>query len=182
MKKIILVLVFQFIITGTNAQDKTTPTKQETMDWIAGKMKQYLQTPRIFVSYSNGIFIYKKPLVDAIDENKICGFAYTTIDLNLVSREQGYNDENKTLKSECLFGNKLIVTKSVMIENYTVPEDEIGNYVYLAPLNNYRYTDAPYHDVTVFDLSIEYGLIERVRKACANLVLFNTQQNTSEKY
>jgi len=88
MKKIILVLVFQFIITGTNAQDKTTPTKQETMDWIAEKMKQYpFENARLkFDSYDgNGLLKYSFNNTDGYESWTLT----KTLDLNLLTGRDG---------------------------------------------------------------------------------------------
>lgn len=59
MKKIFLIIVFQFFIIEIYAQEKAEPTKEETMDWIAEKMKQYLIAPWTFQSYENGLFVCK---------------------------------------------------------------------------------------------------------------------------
>lgn len=63
--------------TNPSTESKSSkPSKQETMDWIAGKMKENLGSYRTFVSYSDGKFVYKKPYER---ENNFCT---TTIDLN----------------------------------------------------------------------------------------------------
>lgn len=99
--KFAVVLLVTIVSMNLNAQKKTTvkstkpstekaaanPTKQETMDWIGGKMKENLAGTlgdfRHFVSYSNGVFVYKK-------EAKMNEWYFTTIDLNTV---KGMNNQ-----------------------------------------------------------------------------------------
>ncbi|MDP9955706.1 hypothetical protein J2X97_001343 [Epilithonimonas hungarica] len=57
MKKTFFLLVLFLFTIQINAQENTA-TKEETMEWIAGKFKDILVSPRKFHSYNSGVFTY----------------------------------------------------------------------------------------------------------------------------
>jgi hypothetical protein len=90
MKKLLFASFSFLLLSSANAQ-----TKQETMDFIAGKMQKYLvrneDNQRRFISYENGIFKYDKRLEN--DNRKYCGTVIYRINLNrLVGNYDGYRD------------------------------------------------------------------------------------------
>jgi len=145
------------------AAAKTTsakPTKAETMDWIAGKMQENLATPRKFVSYANGLFVYTK----AMYGGEICT---TTIDLNKVT---GLSNEY----SEDFFisGKQLGVT---ICEKDKTP----GYFEYISIAGpNYNDYSSP------FNLNTDKALQERMRKALETLFEYNAagKKKADEKF
>lgn len=90
MKKLLFLPLMFFAFTITNAQ-----TKQETMNFIAGKMQKYLvrneDEQRRFIGYADGVFKYNKRIEN--DSGKYCGTVVYTINLNrLVGNYDGYRD------------------------------------------------------------------------------------------
>ncbi|BAP33365.1 initiator RepB protein [Chryseobacterium sp. StRB126] len=175
--KLAIVLLVTVASMGVNAQKKTTakpsksatesktakPTKQETMDWIGGKMKENLAGTlgdfRHFVSYSNGIFVYKK-------EAKMNEWYFTTIDLNTV---KGMNSEYS--KDFYVTGKKLV--------NTVLEGKEYGTEKDFLSISGPNYNDysAP------FNFTADQALVERLKKAFATLIEYNaTQKGADEKF
>lgn len=178
-KKIKLAALFivAFACMQLNAQNKTSlkatkpatesktakPTKQETMDWIAGKMKDNLLGTlgdyRHFVSYSNGIFVYKK-------EAKIDEWYFTTIDLNKVT---GMNNE---------YSNDFYVSGKGLV-NTILEGHEYGSIKDFVSISGPNYDDyaAP------FNFTPDQSLVERLKKAFTTLIGYNsTQKGVDEKF
>ena len=75
-KLVFLLLLSMCLNANLNAQNKPAssakpaankakpaaakPSKEETMSWIAEKMKENLLSPRKFVSYNDGIFVFTR--------------------------------------------------------------------------------------------------------------------------
>ncbi|WP_123947302.1 hypothetical protein [Chryseobacterium pennae] len=175
--KLAIVLLITVTSMGVNAQKKITskpakpatenktakPTKQETMDWIGGKMKENLAGKlgdfRHFVSYSNGIFVYKK-------EMKMNEWYFTTIDLNTV---KGMNDEYS--KDFYVTGKKLV--------NTVLEANEYGTEQDFLSISGPNYNDyaAP------FSFTADQALVERLKKAFATLIEYNaTKKGSNEKF
>lgn len=175
--KLAIVLLVTVASMGVNAQKKTTakstkaatenktakPTKQETMDWIGGKMKENLAGTlgdfRHFVSYSNGIFVYKK-------EMKMNEWYFTTIDLNTV---KGMNNEYS--KDFYVTGKKLV--------NTVLEGKEYGTEKDFLSISGPNYSDytAP------FNFTADQALVERLKKAFATLIEYNeTKKGSDEKF
>lgn len=92
MKKLLFILFSFLLLSGANAQEAT---KEQTMNFIAGKMQKYLvsdsEDPRRFISYSNGVFKYDKRIENS--NGKYCGTVIYTINLNrIVGNYDGYQD------------------------------------------------------------------------------------------
>ena len=170
-KKLKLVfLMTAFVSITVNAQKKATvktikpktevktstetkaakPTKQETMDWIAGKMKEKLFGNSKFVSYSEGKFVYTKDIYAVL--NKL------TIDLN------------KVTGSSTEYSNDFYVKGSglMLVENsHSSP----------AYINNISIGGENYNDFEEpFDFKNDDALVERLKKAFTTLIEYNTTQ------
>jgi hypothetical protein len=175
--KLVIVLFVTVASMNVNAQKKaavkptkpttesttTKPTKKETMDWIGGKMKEYLAGTlgdfRHFVSYSNGLFVYKK-------EAKANEWYFTTIDLNTV---KGMSSEYS--KDFYVTGKKLV---NIVLEGkeYGIEKDFLS---ISGP--NYNDYSAP------FTFTTDQALVERLKKAFATLIEYNaTQKGADEKF
>ena len=142
--------VTAFAQKPTPAKEKK-PTKQETMDWIAGKMKENLGLGREFVSYSNGKFVYKK-------EWKAFVYCVTTIDLNKVT---GMSSEYAT---DVFVSGKGIVSTLCDDEAKTTSFPE---YISISG-PNYEDYSAP------FNFTPDQALVERLKKAFTTLIEFNS--------
>lgn len=156
MMKKILMATLCLALSVTAFAQKTTPvkekkpTKQETMDWIAGKMKENMSLGREFVSYSEGKFVYKK-------EWKAFVYCVTTIDLNKVT---GMSSE---YASDFFVSGKGIMT--------TLCDDEAKTTSYPEYFSvsgpNYKDYSAP------FNFTPDQALVERLKKAFTTLIEFN---------
>ena len=141
---------------------ETKATKAETMDWIAGKMKENLAYPRVFVSYSNGILVYNKPLGGS-DPTNVCT---TTLDLSKITSVSNEYSEDFFISGK---GHCLAICKGdARPTNYDYNSISGPNY------NDYG---------TPFDFNTQQNLIERLRRAFATLVDYNSaRQGTDEKF
>lgn len=141
-------------------ESKTTkPTKQETMDWIGGKMKENLGKYREFISYTNGIFIYKKPYLN--------GHCTTTINLNNV---MGMSSEYS--KDFYVTGKDFYLVECDNLEKRKENNQELS---ISGP--NYNDYGAP------FNFTPDQSLVERLRKAFATLIEYNsTKKRADEKF
>lgn len=160
MKKIFIILLLTVPIVEIVAQDAT---KQETMDWVAEKLKKHLQTnddvQRSFYSYSYGQFSYR--IFDKSDDGESsCGTRIITIDLNKLT---GYSDYF------IIKGNNMLTvnTKLSTCETYGPPFEK--NKIDVVD------PDGP------FNIDNETGLVERMKKALDHLIKFNTR-NSNEKF
>ncbi|WP_180277279.1 hypothetical protein [Chryseobacterium sp. 52] len=149
-------------VKPTTESKAAKPTKQETMDWIAGKMKENLTTynDRVFVSYQDGIFIYRSNY----GISKFCEYSY---DLNKVT---GMNDEfsdfyvsgNKHLFAHCDYDRE--------------GEGNYYNYISISGPNYNKYRSP-------FNFGSDQALVERLKKAFTTLVEYNsTKKGAEEKF
>jgi hypothetical protein len=145
--------------TKPATENKTTkPTKQETMDWIGGKMKERLVAPREFISYSNGEFVYSKQIgvyscTTTIYLNKITGSStdYAT----------DYYVKGSVISfSDC--------GKEYQFRNSSANEISIGG-------PNYKDYGDP------FDFRSDNSLLERVKKAFAALIEYNSSKKGADE-
>ena len=148
--------------TKTATESKTTkPTKQETMDWIGGKMKenllQALGDYRQFVSYSDGVFVYKK-------EAKVNQWFSTEIDLKKVT---GMNNEYS--KDFYVTGKGLLTT--------VLDGKEYGSKEGFVSISGPNYNDyaAP------FNFTPDQPLVDRLKKAFATLIEYNSTKKTADE-
>lgn len=148
----------------TNTETKAAkPTKQETMDWIAGKMKENIDTHSDdkFISYKDGIFVYR----NNYGINKFDDYSF---DLNKVT---GVNNEYS--KDFYVSG-----TQMVFIHHHYDKSGEgvSGNYLSISGPNYNNY-------LTAFSFTPDQALVERLKKAFATLVEYNsTKKGADEKF
>lgn len=149
-----------FTYSAVQAQ---TPSKKETMDWIAEKMKQYLLDPRVFQSYENGIFIYQKRffLEEDDDSPRGRGYAINTIDLNKVGSFMCGPCEGDRVVIHSISGNNII--KTISYERGQYKSTEYGN-----SLRTSDHSEEP-----MFNFSLDYYLGARMYKALNNLQKYN---------
>ncbi len=124
------------------------PTKAETMDWIAGKMKENLRTGFEFVSFTNGVFEFTfeenySPVTITLDLNKITGMS------------------NEYSEEVTIMGKKALVTKRKGYDDR--PFNEIG-------IAGPNYSE----NLTPFNFTPDKPLVERMKKALTTLIAFNT--------
>ena len=136
------------------------PTKQETMDWIAGKMKENLVTGRKFISYNDGIIVTNQTFAGGITVT-------LSIDLNKVT---GISNE---------YSSDLIMSG---VKLYSVEESrdpgslKYGQNIFISG-PNYESRDV------AFNFTPDQALVERLRKALTTLVEYNaTKKAAGEKF
>lgn len=140
-------------VAGSNTGSKEKkPTKQETMDWIGNKMKDNLGGGRVFISYSNGKFVYNR---------SIGGYnCINTLDLNSVT---GMSNE---------YSDDFYVTGKNF--NLSVCDDEAkttSNYQQLSISGpNYNNYGAP------FNFTPDQALVDRLKKAFQALIEHNSSK------
>lgn len=126
------------------------PTKAETMDWIAGKMQENLASPRKFISYANGLFVYSKEMYGG----EVCT---TTIDLNKVS---GLSNE---------YSEDFFISGKGMGLTTCVKDTKPNTFEYISIAGpNYNDYSAP------FNFNTDQDLVERMRKALNTLFEYNS--------
>ncbi len=159
MKNLTITIFFAFVFAAAYSQNKPCPTKAETMDWIAGKMKQYLQEPHVFRSYSGGIFRYKYLADDG-------GYQIVTIDLN------------KVVDYNYRYGTMHFV--GLKIESSDIYSDR-GKYEKTINENSVSMYD---HVVNgrLFDFEIDPDLHGRIVTALGCLIQWNKIPAASEKF
>jgi hypothetical protein len=145
--------------TKPSTENKTAKaTKQETMDWIAGKMKERLVAPREFISYSNGEFIYSKQ-IGVYSCN-------TTIYLNKITGSSSdYSNDYYVKGSMISFSD---CGKEYQFRNSSANEISIGG-------PNYKDYGDP------FDFRSDNSLLERVKNAFATLIDYNSSKKTADE-
>jgi len=158
MKTVFLLLLVNLSALSLFAQvNNNCAPQKETMDWIASKMKEHLQSPRIFVSYENGAFKYKVPikLDDGTD-----GYSINTINLYKITsfRDGAYNFVY-AIKGNSLLYKVKYNSRGGMISTYTDVE------VIVSEQLGYTYP---------ISFSEEANLGPRMVKACTCLVAYNT--------
>lgn len=180
--KLAIVLMTTIVSMNVNAQKKATvkttkpktaqsttesktskPTKQETMDWIAGKMKENISTHSddVFVSYKDGIFTYR----NNYGSRQFCDYSF---DLNKVTT---MNDEYS--KDFYIQGRQLIY---VQCDYDKAGQGNFYNNLSMSGpnYNNYR---------TAFSFTPDQALVDRLKKAFATLIEYNaTKKGADEKF
>jgi len=161
-----LMLTLCFALSASAFGQKTTtttkekkPTKQETMDWIAGKMKENLGLGREFVSYNDGKFVYKK-------EWKAFVYCVSTIDLN------------KVMGMNSVYANDFFVSgKGVITAICDDDAKSTSNYEYVSISGpNYEDYSAP------FNFTADQALVERLKKAFTTLIEYNSVKKEGESF
>jgi len=172
MKKIFLIMCLTAGFTLTYGQEKPCPTKLETMDWIAGKMKQYLQEtvehdePMKFESYSNGVFKCRQRRT--LGNGSYGGYRIITIDLNKLTKYTVFDGLLYWIE-----GNKIISTDNYDDRN-KYEDTEYGNVV--------STTEEALNKIRFFNFNLEDGLTARVLKALNCLKQYNIAPATGEKF
>jgi|GEM_PF-905744 len=184
MKKILCFILLQITFLGIYAQSTKTPTKQETMDWIAGKLKQYMRLPknRTFISYSNGIFVYDRRRYTC--DNRLAESSRNTIDLNKVSDyticrnkpSQELDYYTYGCAESQIIGQNLIYTAST---NYITGKSKNGytNVIRIAGEDDVPCDPDDWvkdKEYTLFNFDLESGLLTRMQKALKALIIYNT--------
>jgi hypothetical protein len=165
MKKILFLLFLVTTLSSSFAQKNAAPkdekpTKDETMDWIAGKMKDYLAEPRIFLSYSKGLFAYKK-----LDTGDI--YCTTTIDLNKLT---GMTNE---YASDFYVSGKALLHRACPGAGYDPSGTDYEN-LSISGLNYNEYSEP-------FNFKTDNTLVERLRKAFTTLMEYNTPKKIGKR-
>lgn len=136
------------------------PTKAETMEWIAGKMQENLASPRKFISYANGLFVYSKDMYGG----EVCT---TTIDLNKVT---GLSNE---------YSEDFFMSGKGMGVTTCVQDTKPNHFEYISIAGpNYKDYSSP------FNFTPDQTLVERMRKALTTLVEYNgaSKKGADEKF
>lgn len=147
---------------ATTTASSSKATKQETMDWIAGKMKENLAFPRKFVSYENGIITWSKEMGGG-GVSKLCT---SSLDLNKVT---GISNE---------YSDDLFISGKGFNPSKCTDDKYPTIYEYLA-ISGPNYSDhgAP------FNFTTDKSMTERMRKALTTLVEFNSPKKVAgEKF
>lgn len=173
MKRILL-LLFVISLSSLSAQKatktpkaaitnkETKPTKEETMDWIAGKMKEYLTGGREFVSYEKGIFIYQREF----GGGGLSNLCTNKVNLNKLT---GISDEYSS--DFFVYGQGLTSTKCTEDHSET-----IYNGISISG-PNYKKYGVP------FSFGMDTNLVERLRKAFKTLTDYNSaKKDSNEKF
>lgn len=145
------------------ASKTAQPTKAETMDWIAGKMKEniVLRNDNEFVSYKDGLFIYK----NIYGINKFCQYTY---DLNKVTKMGDEYTDDLYISGRGLIYVECDYDRAGQGNSYNNLSISGPNY------NNYR---------DPFSFTTDKALTERLRKAFTTLVEYNaTKKAPDEKF
>ena len=146
----------------TAPKTKTSkPSKKETMDWIGSKMKDNLAGKlgdyRHFVSYNDGLFVYKK-------EVKINQWYYTTIDLSKVT------GMNSTYSNDFYITGKKVLQTALEGSQYAEYSDNIS-------ISGPNYAD--YSEP--FNFTPDQALVERLKVAFATLIEYNETKKSSDE-
>jgi len=138
------------------------PTKQETMDWIAGKMKENIQNNQeiSFISYNEGVFVYRNNYGSSHDDY--------TIDLNKVT---GMNSEYS--EDFYVSGYKLVYIQ----HHYDKPgKGDFHSNLKISGPNYNGYLGS-------FYFTPDQALVDRLKKAFSTLIDYNsTQKGADEKF
>lgn len=172
--KLAVVLIITLASMNVNAQKKAAvktskpttenktakPTKQETMDWIAGKMKENLLERYKFSSYNNGVFTF----TTALNGNSTCT---SSIDLNKVT---GISNE---------YSNDFYVAGKAL-QSTSCPDRRDWSGVY----ENISISGPNYNEYHIFfNFTPNQALVERLKKAFTTLVEYNsTRKGADEKF
>lgn len=190
MKKIMLTLIILLQLSSNYliAQNNTTPTKQETADWLAGKMKQYLKQSsddctREFLKYENMNFYYSSVNVDGDKRTWCIHLDRVTKFIELKPVIYGSND-NTTQNNLYLMG----------ISGINLFTNDFGGSVSDCLLGYYNINTVEQFFSNnqeifwpngvpriIFRFDKEDNLTERAVKALRLLVKYNTQ-GTNEKF
>lgn len=151
---------------------KNKPTRKETMDWLAFKMKTYLSGNFIFSIYQNGLFIYRKYnynvnsiTIYTIDLNKVLSYDNYAMHGNGVYKHQFYSSY-KGMKE----------TEKLVREN---PDKNANYYNTVYYSNGNGYMTASLCDI---DINQESGLQQRFQEALKNLISLNDKKPKNEKF
>lgn len=176
MKKYLLIFISTLLFVYTSlAQQAGTPTKEQTMDWIAGKLQQYIRDPkkRVFKSYSNGIFVYERRLYDC--DGRLLQINTCTIDLNKIT---SYHFYPYTWEAE--FSGNNLVTLNLRNQVSGRSGTTYSNNIKVAGNDDQNCDPDSWagdtHHYTSFNFDLEAGLLDRMSKALDALIQYNTRK------
>jgi hypothetical protein len=148
----------------TNESKTAKPTKVETMDWIAGKMKENIAKPdrKKFKSYSNGILVLEGFFNDASTST------FYSIDLNKVT---GMSDEYSS--------DFYISGKQILNSKWPERGQEMTR-----SIDNLSISGSNYNEYeSFFNFTSDQALVERLKKAFATLIEYNsTKKEAGEAF
>lgn len=153
MKKIFSIVAILLCFATSYGQD-TKPTKQETMDWIGGKIIKYKSSKIYSIKYENNVITYENSSFRSRTIIKVYLEKITSYDFN-VSYPEGTNGYGKIGK--IIKGNGLVKWLEPSGSEFLTLED--------FSLNG-----------DGFDLSLELGLLERLKNALDTLIQYNTKE------
>jgi hypothetical protein len=193
MKNLLTIIALMLLSFTAYAQD---PTKQETIDWIAGKMEKYLnpqtesKDSRRFLKYEDSKFYYRMTAYD--DDGAYMGYHIVCLHLDRITNYKSIINiinekgeiEYKVTTGE-IKGPKFTTydysNTSWSNKNEFPTFDSasilLGKWCKRGTCNTDRdFWDSKGEDVppVVFNFDLEQGLIERVEKALLLLVKYNT--------
>jgi hypothetical protein len=154
MKKIISIWTMLFFL-GIASGQENQPTKAETMQWIASKFEKYLVSPRIYIGYTDGKFIYKRPILDDND-NPTGRYTTTVINLNQITKYSHFFN----LSSYFIIEGQHLVT-------HPTNSEEDTEICITGTFDNDDY-------VSFTNIGLDETLIGRMKKALDVLIRFNS--------
>lgn len=183
MKSIISIITILFCFTITYGQE-TKPTKQETMDWIAGKLKENLDGKyTIFHNFSNGIFEFSESekRYDEQEEREVLFYKTRYIDLNKIKSTEVYVLEKGGILEILIKGSNVISTKTIRYIDQKVIETTYEQDFKLCGRTFSAYNpsenSATYFTYdNYFHFCTDPSLLVRMRKALDNLISFQQAQ------
>lgn len=170
-KKVKLAIVLLSTVAGINgyAQKKTATkpvkpktenietkaTREETMDWIGGKMKENLGSYKEFISYSAGKFVFKRPY-----GNDYCD---VTIDLSKVTGMSNEYSDDFYITGKNLFSGDCTNKKKYDGQELSISGPNFNGY------------NPP------FNFTPDQPLVDRLRKAFKTLIEYNSKQKGADE-
>ena len=179
MKKIFSVVAILLCFATSYGQEiKASPTKQETMDWIAGKMKicivndQQNKYPTYsFISYENGIILFSRNRYFGCKERN--GTQNCKIDLNKITA-LGKDPKNTEDSLQFIMGSGVKLIEAVFDGNIETSECGGGFQDAITAIPNGSYS--------MFNFKQIPNLEGRMLKALNVLIAFNTGTGGTEKF
>lgn len=172
MKNIIIVLLCFLTFSVSYAQD-AKPTKQETMDWIAGKFKDFINQSDVFAnptsvwhfnykSYDNGIIILERKIT-ARYSNDYTETSYQTLQIDLNKIEKLISDENT------------FAIKGLQVQK-VIDKDETKF------LNGFALSEKLTNGTNLSIITFDDDLKKRFEKAFRVLIDYNIESKPKEKF
>ena len=184
--KNIIIAIFCLLTFSTSFGQDTKPTKQETMDWIAGKLKEILDGKYIiFHNYSNGIFEFSESekKYDEQEEREVLFYKTRYIDLNKIkSTEVYFIEKNGNIEILDIFikGANVLTIKEIRYIDQKVTETSFDQEFKLCGryFSQYKQGESATYvtNDNYFHFCSDPSLLIRMRKALDNLISFNSSK------